>query len=230
MIAAPPPAALTAAPARIELSGAARQVVRVTNPGRTGVVVDAVQAGFALGLHGRPRIVQRDPAARVSIRPRSLALRAGETRTIVVSSAAASGQAGDHAALVLLTTRPRRTASVGVRLRLGIVVIVRVPGAVVHRLALAALRARRGVLDVVVRNRGNVVERIGARNLHVRLRRGGRVVATLAVPERELLPGARGIVELRRPARVRGSLRALVELWSRSNPAGAVRRSFPVRG
>lgn len=224
MIAAPP-AALTAAPARIELAGAARQVVRVTNPGRTRVVVDASQAGFALGLRGRPRIVRSDPAARLSIRPHRFALRPGETGAVSVASSSVAhggGAAGDHPALVLLTATVPGANAIGVRLRVGIRVVLRVRGAVVHRLALGAVAVRRRALDLVIRNRGNVVERIGAGNLHVRLRRGGLVVASLEVPQRELLPRARGIVTLRRPS-LRGSLSALVELWPADTPAKATR-------
>ena len=221
MIAAPP-AALTAAPARIELGGGARQVVRVTNPGRTRVVIDVSQAGFALGLRGRPRIVRSDPAARLSIRPHRFALRPGETGAVSVASVQRAGAAGDHPALVLLTATVPGANAIGVRLRVGIRVVVRVRGAVVHRLALGAVAVRRRALDLVIRNRGNVVERIGAGNLRIRLRRGGLVVASLEVPERELLPGARGIVTLRRP-RVRGGLSALVELWPADAPAKAAR-------
>jgi hypothetical protein len=227
---AAPPAALTAAPARIELSGAARQVVRVTNPGRTRVVVDASQAGFALGLRGRPRIVRSDPAARLSIRPHRFVLRPGETGAVSVASSAAhgAGVAGDHPALVLLTATVPGASAIGVRLRVGIRVVVRVRGAVVHRLALGTVAVRRRALDLVIRNRGNVVEPVGAGNLRVRLRRGGLVVASLEVPERELLPGARGIVTLRRPS-LRGPLSALVELWPADAPARAARRVVRLR-
>jgi hypothetical protein len=228
---AAPPAALTAAPARIELAGAARQVVRVTNSGRTRVVIDASQAGFALGLRGRPRVVRSDPAARLSIRPQRLALRPGETGAVSVASSAArgGGAAGDHPALVLLTAKAPGANAIGVRLRLGIRVVVRLPGAVVHRLALGTIAVRRRAIDIVVWNRGNVVEQIGAGNVRVRLRRGGLAVATLEAPQRELLPGALGMLTLRLP-RARGALTALVELWPRDAPAKPARRVVRLRG
>jgi hypothetical protein len=226
-----PPAALTAAPARIELADTARQIVQVRNPGRTRVVVDASQAGFALGLRGRPRIVRSDPAARLAIRPRRLVLGPGETGSVAVTAAARGARApGDHAALVLLTAKPRGAAAIGVRLRVGIRVVVRAPGAVAHRLALGAISVRRRALDVVIRNSGNVLEPIDSHNLRIRLRRAGRVVATLAVPARELLPGARGILTVPRPRVSGGPVTALVELWSRARPARVARRAVRLRG
>ena len=65
---------------------------------------------------------------------------------------------GDHAALVLLTTAPSRATGIAVRLRVGVVVLVRVAGRIVHRLELGSLEARRRVLVATVVNRGNVAE------------------------------------------------------------------------
>jgi hypothetical protein len=226
--AAPPPVALTAAPARIELAGAAGGVLRVTNPGRSPVVIEAAPAGFALDLGGRPRIVARDPDARISVRPGRVALGAGRSASLAVSSAVSSrARAGDHEALVLLTARPRGSKGVGVRMRLGVVVIVRVAGAVVHRLEPMRVQVKRGRLAVTVRNLGNVVEAIGPQSFRVMFRRGGRMFATLAAARRELLPGARGFVEIRRPPRLRGRFRVLVDV--RDGAGVLVRRAFAVR-
>jgi hypothetical protein len=71
-------------------------------------------------------------------------------------------------------------------------------------------------LDVVVRNGGNVVERIRGQTLRIVLRRRGRVLATLRPAPRELLPGARGLVEVRYPRGVRGRVAATVELAGRA--------------
>jgi hypothetical protein len=226
--AAPPPVALTAAPARIELAGAAGGLLRVTNPGLSAVVVEAAPAGFALDLRGHPRIVRRDPHARISVRPNRVALGPGRSASLTVSSAVSSlARAGDHEALVLLTAHPRASTGVGVRMRLGVVVVVRVAGPVVHRLEPIRVRFRRGRLAVTVRNRGNVVEAIGPRSCRVVLRRGGRVLAALAVARRELLAGARGIVEVRSPPRLRGRVRVVVEV--RDGAGALVRRVFAVR-
>ena len=219
MIAAPPPAALTASPARIELAGSASRTIRVTNPGRLEAVVDATPAGFGLDLRGRPRIVvRRDPSVRISVRPHRVALRSGATASVVVSSAlGVHARPGDHALLVLLATRPRGNSGVAVRMRVGVVVVVRVPGAVVRRLDVRGLRMHRPrLVEVALWNGGNVVEHIGARTFRIVLRRRGRVLATLHPAPRELLPGTRGVVEIRCRTRVHGRVSATVELAGRA--------------
>ena len=218
MIVAPPPAALSASPARIELVGAGAHAIRVTNPARVAVVVDAGLAGYGLDLPGRARIVVwRDPAVRVSVAPGRVALGPGGTGSIVVTTAVgAHARPGDHEALVLLATRRLAGAGVAIRMQVGIPVLVRVPGAVVRRLAVRGVRVQRPRrLDVSVRNGGNVVERIGRETLRIVLQRHGRVLATLRPAPRELLPGTRGIVEARYPAQLHGQVTAYVELADR---------------
>ena len=121
-------------------------------------------------------------------------------------SAPRVARAGDHPALVLLTTR-RPAAGIAVRMRLGVVVLVRAPGRVVHRVLPQALRMRRGRLELWLRNAGNVAERLDGRTVRVRL----AGVRARPVP-RELLPRARGVLALRYPSRVRGRMRAIVEV------------------
>jgi len=104
-------------------------------------------------------------------------------------------------------------------MRIGVVVFVRVAGRIVHRLELGALKARRHVLELVVANRGNVVEYARTR---VFLLRGGHVLARLGSAGRTLLPHTRGIERLQCPARLRGWVTARVEV-------GARRRSFRLR-
>lgn len=229
MIAAPPPVALTAAPARIQLAGAADETLLVSNPSRAAAVVDVRAAGFAFDLRGRPRVlVRRDASVRVTTEPRQLVLRAGETGSVSVSSAVAPhARPGDHVALVLLATRARGAAGVGVRMQLGVVVTVRVPGRVVHRLGVRGVRLRARTLDILLRNRGNVTEDVGPSNARVVFRRGGRVIATLLPRRRSLLPGTAGIVEVRRPRLRPGSFRAIVEVGG--VPGGSVRRVFRLR-
>lgn len=223
MIAAPP-AALAASPARIELAGGASRTIRIVNPGGTTAVVEANPAGFGLDLRGRPHVVgRRDPAVTIVVRPRSAALPPGGAATFAVSAVIGRrAQPGDHPRLVLLATAAPRGGGVAVRVRLGVVVIVRVPGALVHRLGVHSVRLHRRVLAVALRNRGNVVERFA---LRVVLRRRGRAVAAMRAPSRELLPGSKGVVELRVPARIRGRVSAVVELWGRA----VARRAFVVR-
>jgi hypothetical protein len=213
MIAAPPPVALTATPARIALAGVAAQTIRVANPGKTVAVVEARLAGFALDLHGRPRVVvARDRSVTLAVSPRRLALSPGGSATLTVASTIHRRSAvGDHVGLVILTTQPHGGGGVGVRMQIGIPVTVRVPGAVRRRVVLDGVRIAGRTLELRFHNAGNVTATVGARRFNVELRQNGRVLATLRARRRDLLPGARGVVDLRLPRRVRGGVRAVVE-------------------
>lgn len=235
--AARPPASLAASPSRIALAGATSQTIRVTNSGGEPIVVDVAPAGFALDLRGRPRIVPRTVAAAaswLSVRPRRLGLPPGRAVSLTVSAALPPRAApGDHAALVLLTTRPRRGAGLAIRMQIGIVVVVRVPGTIVRRLELRELRVRRlgasRLLELSVANRGNVSERLEPGRVRVSFLRRGRVVARLRAPEREVLPRTAGIDEIRYRGRLRGWVTAVVEVAPPGNGAAVVRRTFRIR-
>lgn len=227
MIVAPPPAALTISPARVQLVGAASAAVQLRNPGLAGAVVDAAPARFALDLAGRPRIVAaRDPGVRIVVRPRTLSLQPGGAASIAVAAhIRPDARPGDHPELVLLATRALMRGRVGVRMQVGVVVVVRVPGAVVHRLevqrvVLVAGR-RRALVALTLRNRGNVIESVVPETLRVALVRGRRVLARLHVAGRELLPGSRGIVRVACPRTLHGRMRAIVDLGA---PGGRVQR------
>jgi hypothetical protein len=206
IVAPPPPAALAVSPARVELAGAGTATIHLTNTSRAATVVDGARAGFAIDPRGRPRVTApRDRGIQVIVRPQRVVLaRGGAAAATIVVRVGARASPGDHPSLVVFATRPRRSGGVGVRLRVGVVVVVRVPGAIVHRLGLARIRLVHRTLTVGVRNLGNVVERLGPATLRIRLGR-----RRLRVPARELLPGGRA--ELRFPAPpARG--RAVVEL------------------
>lgn len=208
----PPPIALSASPARILLAGGAGPAaIRVANPGAAAAVVDVRVAGFGLGLRGRPRVV---PASTrwVTVEPRRLVIPPRRAATVTVSRLRGSGaEPGDHPGLVLLTTRPRAAPGVSVRMQIGVVVIVRAPGRIVHRAVLGGLRRHGQMLELAVANRGNVTERLERGTLRVSLRRRGRVVAAARFAPRELLPRTRGLVELRCP-RLHGRVAVRVRL------------------
>src|SRR5207244_53871 len=106
-VATPRPPSLAASPARVTLSGAESRTIRVTNSGGGAAFVDVAPAGFALDLRGRPKILRRTDAAalRLEVQPRRLALQPGEATTLTVSAVPPPHvRAGDHPALVLLTT------------------------------------------------------------------------------------------------------------------------------
>ena len=232
----PRPASLAAAPARVTLTGAEHRTIRLTNSGRVVAFVDVAPAGFALDLRGRPRIVPRTDAAasRLDVQPRRVELQPRETTTLIVSAAVPPHvRAGDHLALVLLTTQPRRGAGLGVRLQIGIVVIVRVPGLVAHRLDVSRLRVRRAregdLLELSVFNRGNVTERLARDRVRVTLRRRGRVIARLRAVPREVFPHSPATETFRYRGRLRGPVRAVVEVARPAKGVPILRRSYRIR-
>jgi hypothetical protein len=206
----------------MRLSRAASRTITITNTGRAAVVVNASAASFALDRRGKPTIARerRPVAGWLRLQPKRLALAVGGSALVTVSLAAPPGALpGDHPALVLFTTQPVRVGGVAVRMRIGVTVFVRVAGRIVHRVELRALRARRGVLELVIVNRGNVAERLHARIL---LLRGDRVLARLGPVGRMVLPHSRAIERFRHANRVRGWVTARVEV-------GVLRRSFRIR-
>ena len=137
---------------------------------------------------------------------------------------------GDHPALLLLTTRPAGVRHVRVRLRVGVIVVLRVRGRIVRRLDARALTVRRrGVLRLLelrLVNRGNVTEQLAADGLRVALLRQGRRLATLRPRRRELLPHSAGIAVFTYRGRLRGAVLARVELRP---PVRGPRRAFHLR-
>jgi hypothetical protein len=231
------PLALTAAPARLLLQGSGSDTVRVRNPGTKRIAVDVASTGFALDLRGRPRIAApragRSAARWLTVRPRHFTLGPrGQARLRVSARVRPRAEPGDHGALVLLSARPLASARVSVRLRLGVVVVVRAPGTVVRHLKLGTLRlARRSgrrALELMVVNAGNVTERlIHVRAVLSRLPPRSRI-ATGAAGTRELLPRTRGLLELRLHTRAHGPVTArVVVLAGPGRPA--IRRTYRVR-
>jgi hypothetical protein len=195
ILAPPPPAAISVSPARLELAAGGTATIRLANAGRETTTVVIRPAGFAVALRGRPSAEPRAPGW-LHLRPRAVTLPPRGAAEIAVTAGPGPPAPGDHVGLVLLRTASQR-GQVDVRLQVGVVVVMRVPGAIVHRLRVVAVRVRRRALDVVLANAGNVSERIGATRLRVVVRRRGAVVARLAAPTRELLPHSRGIVSMR---------------------------------
>ncbi len=206
----------------------------VTNHARTAVVVDAARAGFALDLRGRPRVVAAPRSRWLTIAPSRLRIAAGRSAVVTVIARVPRGVSpGDHAALLLLSTRSQPRAGLAIRMRLGVVVVLRVPGRVVRRLdptqvAVRCTRAGR-TLVLLLANRGNVGETLARGRLTVDVRRGRRLVARFRPPPRELLPHTRGLVDLPCPRRLRGRLTVDVLLRPTAPGGRLLRRSFRVR-
>jgi hypothetical protein len=225
---------LSASPLRLTFRGAAATAVTVRNPGRRTVLVDVSRAGFARSLRGKPRV--RPPHGAVGwlrLRPKRLRIApGGEAALHVVAAPPRRASPGDHPALVLLTTRPlgAHRARVRLRLRIGVVVVLRVRGRIVRRLDARNLTVRRRgarrLLDLRLVNRGNVTERLGGDALRLVLFRRGRKLATLWPQRRELLPRSAGIAAFAYHGRVRGRVRVRIELGPSIHGR---RRAFHVR-
>lgn len=224
-----PPVSIVASPAHVALAGAARRVVTVTSTGSRPVTVEVVKAGYGLDLRGRPRVL-RHASSWISVRPRRLTLvPGGRASLVVVSSLPLHAEPGDHPQLVLLSTRPLGTAALSVRVRLGVVVVVRVPGRIVRRLEALRLRLRPRRLELLVANRGDVTEMIARRCVTVTIRRSRRLLARLHPAARSLLPHTRGLLELVFHRPKRGRLRVAVALSTGPPCARPRRRVFSVR-
>jgi hypothetical protein len=230
-----PSIALTATPSRVNLVGSGQTAVRLRNTGTRSVVLDVARAALSLDLRGRPRIVPGGgaPSARgwLTVRPSRIGLAPGASASIIVAARVPRRvEPGDHDALVLLTTRPRDAGGVAVRMRVGVVVVVRAPGAVVRRLDLRELvvrrRGRTRLLELLVVNRGNVTEIVQRSLVTLTLRRGGRVVAAPRPDPRRLRPRTRGIVQFRYRGDVRGLVTAQATV---SVGPAAVTTSYKIR-
>ena len=231
------PVALSAAPAHVTLAGNTRTAVHVTNTGTKRVVVDISRAGFALDLRGRPRVVRkggaRSAAAWLTLQPKRLVLAPHASAALVVASKLPRRAVpGDHDALVVLSTRRLGSARVAVRVRMGVVVVVRAPGRTVRRLKLRRLRVtRRGrsrALDVLVANRGNVNESLTGARTVVSLAGDGRRVATLVASSRDLRPRTSGIVEFAFRSSLHGRMTARIVIPAQPG-RNAVRRTYRFR-
>ncbi len=223
---------LSASPMRITLTGGSAAAITVRNPGRRALLVDVSRAGFARSLRGKPQVrPARGSVPWLRVRPQRLRIAPGaEAALRVVARPPRRASAGDHPALVLLTTRPLGAQRVRVRLRVGVIVVLHVPGRIVRRLDARALSVRRAgarrLLELRIVNRGNLTERLGGDGLRLVLLRHGRMLATLRPRTRELLPRSTGIAEFAYRGHVRGNVLARIELRP---PVQGRRRSFHVR-
>ena len=209
---------LSASPLRVTLRGSAVKAVTVRNPGRQTLIVDVSRAGFARSLHGGPRVrPARGTSGWLRFRPKRLRVAPGGKALLHVRAAQSRrAEPGDHPALVLLTTRPLGRRRVRVRLRVGVIVDLRVPGRIVRRVDARALTVRRRgnsrLLGLLLVNRGNVTERLGEDRLRLVLNRDGRRLATLQAQREELLPRSRAVAEFIYRGPVRGQVVARIEL------------------
>jgi len=100
-------------------------------------------------------------------------------------------------------------------MRIGVVVVVRAPGRVVHRVAVRGLRVRRvrgmRILEVRVVNGGNVTETIDSRRIGLSVRQRSAQLR-LRADGRDLRPRTLGLVQFRYSGRLVGWVTARVRL------------------
>jgi hypothetical protein len=200
--------------------------LHVANHTRRSVVLTMRTVGLALDLRGAPRVVRSSAGTGLlALRRHRIVVAPGGVGTVFVRTHRANGvPPGDRPALVLLAARSGGGGGIGVQVRIGVPIEVRVPGAIRRRLELAAVRVRGRRLDVLVRNRGNVDERVDRGAVIVEVWRATRRLTTTAARARDVLPHTRGLFEFRLPKSLHGRARVVVRLM---RPTTA-RRSFLV--
>jgi hypothetical protein len=212
----PAAAALGVSPLRVELKAGATAPITVRNPSAHPLVVTVSRAGFARTLHGKPRIkAARGAAGWLHASPRRLRLAPHATATFRLrAEPPAAARPGDHPALVLFATRPPADKKVHVLLRVGVVVLVRIAGAIVHRLVPQTLSVHRSgtarLFALRLANEGNVAERLRGARLELVLSRGAKTLATLRARRLDLLPHSAGIAQFAYGGATSGPVRARI--------------------
>ncbi len=225
--------AVSAWPSRVIVSAPGSATVGVGNPGEAPVTLVARSAGYTLDRRGRPRI---EPASTTwfAVRPARLVVAPhGTARLRVAVRRPPEARPGDHAELLLISTEPPPGRRVAARLRIGVVVVVRVPGRRVRRLGLGQLRVHRHdrftVVELTIANRGNVDEWLGRGRISVTLIRQGWRMASASIEPRRLLALSSGVVEVRFRSRLEGRLTAVVVLRQPRVGVAVARRSYRLR-
>jgi P pilus assembly chaperone PapD len=209
------------------MGGKAQGMFEVTNPTNRQLVVGVSTADFLLRANGTAVVSPKVPSARsarkwLKVSPATLRLAPGATASLrVTSNAPKKASPGDHHALVQFTTAPTGSGTVRTRTQIGLPVLVRTEGPLLRKLAIASLRvaqAKSGrTLRLVVRNEGNINERLARRAVSVKLTRNGKSIGRLAAPARTILPGERTVYSLPLAKSLAGAATGLV----RVRPAAA---------
>jgi hypothetical protein len=192
---AAPPVELAVSPPRLVVAAGETRAIRVTNLGTRPADVSASVAGYRIALRGRPVVLSATSA--LAVRPRTLALRAGETATVAVTAPARTAP-GDRPVVVLVGR-----AAGTMRIRVGVLVLVRGSGRIVHHVVAVGLRRRGRTIELRLRNDGNVAERLTRARLRLRL------PCPFRVEPRELLPHSVGVLVVHARCRARSVLLAL---------------------
>jgi hypothetical protein len=216
------PFALTVSPAPLTLLGQRQTTLRVTNRGSQPIDLQLALTNYALGPDGRPLIGPRVAAKRsartwILLQPRQLHLNPGQIGSVhLLAVPPQLATPGDHQAIVLVTATQPGPGRLLVRHRIGVGVLVRVPGPIRRGLSIGRVTTRhvgrQDVLRVRVKNLGNVNERLGKGQVTVQLRRGRRTIAVFRSLPRSLLPGTSGDLVASRVGHRVGVFTAVVQV------------------
>ena len=203
-------------PARATLVAGSTATLHIANHTRSAAAVAVRTMGIALDLRGAPRLVRASAGTPlVVVRTTRVVVASGSVGSIAVRARRGPRLVpGDRPALILLTARSGGGAGIGVQVRIGVPVEVRVPGAIRRRLALGPLHVHGRRLELLVRNTGNVAERLGRGSVVVEVWRATRRLATLQPRPRDLFPNSRGLVEFRVPKGLHGRVRVIARVVS----------------
>lgn len=224
---------VSAWPARVVVPAPGSTTVRVGNSSSAPVRLLASPRGYALDALGRPHL-HAARAAWLSVKPaRVVVAPHGVVQIEVRVKRPAGAKPGDHAQVLLVSSAPPARRRLVATLRIGVVVVARVPGRLVHRLSVARVQARsRGrqiTVEVVIANRGNVDEWIGPGRVSVTLGRRGAKPVTVPVPARRLLARSAGIVVARFRGHLRGAVAVVVAVRRPAAGVLLVRRRYRLR-
>jgi hypothetical protein len=203
-------------PARTTLLAGSTATLHIANHTRSAVSIAVRTMGIVLDLRGAPRLVRRSAGTTLVVaRTRRVVVASGTVGSIAVRVTRRRRLvAGDRPALILLTARSGGGAGIGVQLRIGVPVEVRVPGAIRRRLRLGPLRVHGHRLELLVRNTGNVAERLGRGSVVIEVWRATRRLTTLQPRPRDLFPHSRGLIEYRVPKGLHGRVRVIARVVS----------------
>jgi hypothetical protein len=229
------PTALSVAvwPARVTVMAPGTTTVRVGNPGGASIRLVVRARGYALDPIGRPLVLA--PTAKwLSGSPTRLVVPAHGVGGLHVRVRRPAGaRPGDHAQLLVLSTEPAAGRRVVASLRIGIVVVPRIPGRLVHRLEVRRIHARtlgpETVVAVTVANRGNLDEWLGRGRLSVTLARRGAKPLTAPTRARRLLARSIGIAAVRFRLRVHGRVTLVVVVRRPAEGVRLLRRRYRLR-
>jgi hypothetical protein len=242
----PPTLGISASPTLLYLQGTGRSTIKVANIARKSTTVTVGTGNYTISSDGHVKVdpkvsPNRTARAWLTVKPKRLRLAAGASTYVTVTShPPRRAETGDHNALVLLTAGGKK-GQVGVQTRLGIGVLVRTPGTVERKLVVRKVRVKRKAktryINVVVRNAGNINERVPKGRLTVTLKRGSRTVKTLRAPFFELLPKMRVHTTIRYRGRLHGRVTAVVRIrpergvasGPRAPDLSPVERTFRIR-